>query len=234
MRDLERAEFLANQEKEFNRRALLINVLQDELALLSAAFSPLYNADLAHTKIAALRAQEPDGWMIATAEMRLAQQEHDCQQVIAQAEIIMTSLGSLGLVRGVNGARNAAARAWLALGHHERAEPLAREAWAFFEKNGPPEFAAQSALALARARGCEQDWALAEEALKLTEQFVRAQRGVFNQQRVLVEKLQAFGDALRFALHLVEVARSAGARRTAVARAWEVAERSKSFRCGKR
>ena len=229
MRDLERAEFLANQEKEFIRRGLLINVLQDQLALLSSAFSPLYDTDLARTKIAALRAEEPDGWMIATAEMRLAQQEHDWQQVIAQAEIIMTSLGSLGFVRGVNGARNAAARAWLALGHHERAEPLASEAWAFFEKNGPPEFAAQSALALARARGCEQDWALAEEALKLTEQFVRAQRGVFNQQRVLVEKLQVFGDALRFALHLVEVARTAGARRTAVARAWEVAERSKSF-----
>ena len=141
----------------------------------------------------------------------------------------MASLGPLGFVRGVNGARNAAARAWLALEHHEEAEPLASDAWAFFEKNGPPEFAAQSALALARARGREQDWTLAEEALKLTEQFVRAQRGVFNQQRVLVEKLQVFGDALRFALHLVEAARTAGARRTAVARAWEVAERSKSF-----
>ena len=100
MRDLERAEFLANQEKEFNRRALLINVLQDEVALLSSAFSPLYDADLARTKIAALRAKEPDGWMIATAEMRLAQQEHDWQQVIAQAELSWRVSAPLALCAG--------------------------------------------------------------------------------------------------------------------------------------
>jgi Uncharacterized protein conserved in bacteria len=70
---------------------------------------------------------------------------------------------------------------------------------------------------------------LAEGALKLTEQFVRTQRGVFNQQRMLVEKLQIFSDALRFALQLIECAQDKESRRTAVARAWEVAERSKSF-----
>jgi CHAT domain-containing protein len=229
MQDLERAELLANQQKPLNRRTLLIGVLEAKAQLLSTAFSPLYNPQLAHTTIVALRALAPEEWMVAAVEMRLAQQQHDWRHAIVQAGIIIDGCGQKGLVRGVNAARSAAARAWLELGQPKQAEPLAEQAWNFFAKNGPPDIAAQVALALARARGRSEDWPLAEQALSLTEQLTRAQRSLFDQQRYLVGKLQLYGDALRFALHLAETVPPGDARRIAVTRAWQVAERSKSF-----
>lgn len=229
MQDLERAELLANRQKPLNRRILRIGMLQDKARLLSATFSPLYNPRSARTTIDALRAEGPEEWIVATAEMRLAQQQHDWQSVVVQAGIIIDSLGQTGWGRGVNAARSAAARAWLELGQPKRAEPLAEQAWAFFEKPGPPDIAAQAAMALARARGRSEDWPLVEQALSRAEQLTRAQRNLFDQQRYLVEKLQVYEDALRFALRLAETVSPGDARRIAVTHAWQVAERSKSF-----
>lgn len=229
MQDLEQAELLANQQKPLNRRLLRINVLQHKAGLLNDAFSPLYDPHLAYTTSVALRAEAPDESIVPTAEMHLAQQQHDWQHVIVQADIIITSLGPQGWVRGVNAARSAAARAWLELGQPKVAEPLAEQAWSFFEKNGPPEAAAQAAIALARSRGRSEDWHLAEQALSLTEQLIRAQRSLFDQQRYLVEKLHVYNSALQLALFLAETIPPGNARRTAITRAWQVAERSKSF-----
>jgi CHAT domain-containing protein len=229
MQDLEQAELLANQQKSLNRRLLRINVLFDKAHLLSAAFSPLYNPDQAHKTIAALLVEGPEEWIVATVEMRLSQQQHRWQNVVAQADTIITSLGSKGWGRGVNSARSAAARAWLELGKPKLAEPLAEQAWAFFEKNGPPDIAAQTAMAMARARGRSEDWPLVELALGLIEQLTRSQRSLFDQQRYLIEKLQVYEDAFRFALHLAEIATLAEARQINISRAWQVAERSKSF-----
>ena len=65
------------------------------------------------------------------------------------------------------------ARALLSLGRPREAEPLAAGAWAFFEQPGPPDIAAGAALTLARARGNEARWPLAERALATVEQLTR-------------------------------------------------------------
>jgi CHAT domain-containing protein len=84
-------------------------------------------------------------------------------------------------------------------------------------------------MALARAHGWARGWPLAEEALTLIEQLTRRQRSLFDQQRYLVEKLQVYEYALGLALDAIAASPSPAAREWAILRAWQVAERAKSF-----
>lgn len=224
LQDLERAAPLIETLKPVNRQQLRISRLDTLARTLSAPHLPVHDAAAARRAVAELRREVGDlrdNWMADAVELHLARNEQDWARVVELAARVSPVLQQRGLVRGVHALGALQARAWLALGQPQHALEPARQAHEFFAAEGPPDIAAQATLALARARGGAGAWPLAEQALSTVERLTRVQRSVFDQQRFLVEKTQLFDDALQLAL--------AGGGEQALWRAWQVAERAKSF-----
>jgi CHAT domain-containing protein len=232
LQDLDRAAPLIEGLKPVNRQQLRISRLDTLARLLSAPHLPVYDAAAARRAVADLRrevADLRDAWMADAVELHLARNEQDWARVAELVASVSPVLQHRGLVRGVNALHALGARAWLNLGQPQRALDPARRAHEFFDAEGPPDIAAQATLALARASGGAAAWPLAEQALSTVERLTRAQRSVFDQQRFLVEKTQLFDDALQLALALADSAAGGDERERALLRAWQVAERAKSF-----
>jgi CHAT domain-containing protein len=232
LQDLDRATPLIDKLKPINRQQLHINRLDTLARLRSAPHLPVHDTAAARQALADLRREVGDmrdAWIPDAVELHLARNEQDWSRVAELVARVQPVLQQRGLVRGVQALNAVAARAWLNLEQPQRALEPAAQAHAFFAAEGPPDIAAQATLALARARGGATAWPLAEEALSTVERLTRAQRSVFDQQRFLVEKMQVFEDALQFALTLAAESPRGAAREHAVLRAWQVAERAKSF-----
>lgn len=232
LQDLERASPLIETLKPVNRQQLRVSRLDTLVRLLSAAHLPVHDAAAARRAADELRREVGDlrdDWMADAVELHLARNEQDWARVVELVARVRPILQQRGLVRGVHALDALHARAWLALEQPQRAQGPALRAHEFFNAEGPPDIAAQATLALARARGGAAAWPLAEQALATVERLTRVQRSVFDQQRFLVEKTQLFDDALRLALALADAAADGKARELALCRAWQVAERAKSF-----
>ena len=230
--DITRAQALAEGLKAVNRHALRVALLNLKAALLAAPHSPVHDAAAADAALAAMRDElvaPGESWMGDAVELRFAQYRRDWERVASLAPALVGRLTELGQARGVHAVRLQLARALLQLGRAGAARAHAESAHAFFAREGPPDIAAQGALALARSLGPPARWELVEEALGVVERLVRAQRSLFDQQRYLVEKMQMYDDALRLALGDVVVDAAPHDRERAILRAWEVAERAKSF-----
>ena len=231
--DLALVEPLLERLKPLPRQLLRVGVLDTRARLLAAPFSPAHDATLARAAVDELRRELPresDQWMADVVELRLAQLDRDWRRVIQLAASASAQLTKLDSPRGRQALGLQLARAWLELGDRNAAAPYAELAEKFFAREGPPDLAAAAAMALARVRGEGGDgWPLAEKALAIVETLVRTQRSLFKQQRYLVEKLQIYEDALALALAGLDNPVSSAERERAVFRAWEVAERAKSF-----
>lgn len=238
LQDLERAENLAEQLKPLSRGSLLTGVYESRARLLAAPYSPKHapaDAAVAASKLRATAGSFGMAWVADSVDMDLARHRGDWHAVAHRAPALIAQLERLGQPRGVQALRLWQARAWLALGQPDQALAPAVSAHAFFAPAGPPDMAANAALALACARGRPQDWHLAEAALAQIEQLTRAQRSLFDQQRYLVEKLRLYDEAISLALdHAAQgnaptSPQSSAQRQQAIERAWQVAERAKSF-----
>ena len=229
--DLDEADVLARQLKPFARQAVRTQLLDTRVRLLGAPYSPLHDDAAALGALQDLRIElggTPLGWIADACAMRLAEWRGDYAEVVRCARLLASFMQQGGHLRGLHATQLTEARAWLALGQPQFAEPLAAQAWAAFDRPGPPDIAASAALALARARGVVSAWPLAEHALATLEQLTRVQPSVFDQQRYLTAQQDRFDQALALALSWVPQA-DAASRAEAVARAWQVAERAKSF-----
>jgi CHAT domain-containing protein len=238
LQDLEQAEKLAEQLKPLSRGSLLVGVYESRARLLAAPYSPKHapaDAVAAASKLRATAGSFGMAWVADSVDIDLARHRGDWHAVAHRAPALIAQLERLGQPRGVQALRLWQARAWLALGQPDQALAPAVSAHAFFAPEGPPDTAANAALALACARGRPHDWHLAEAALSQIEQLTRAQRSLFDQQRYLVEKLRLYDEAITLALgHAAEAdasvcSQSTAQRQEAIERAWQVAERAKSF-----
>jgi CHAT domain-containing protein len=238
LQDLSRVEKLAEKLKPLSRRSVLLGLLDSRARLLAVPYSPEHKPDDAMAAAAELRATaEPCGmaWVADAVDLQLALSRFDWPMVARRAPVPIAELERLGQPRGAQALRVLQARAWLALGRPDQALAPAAAAHGFFSAEGPPDIAASAALALARARGRPQDWPLAEAALAQVEQLTRAQRSLFDQQRYLVEKLRLYDEAIALALGHAATPEAhvssppAAQRQQAIERAWQVAERAKSF-----
>jgi hypothetical protein len=229
--DLAEADALAANLKPFARQAVRTQLLDARARLLGAPYSPLRDDAAALRALQDLRVELGESsiaWIADATAMRLAEWRGDHAEVVRSARALAGSMTQGGHLRGLRATQLTEARALLALGRPQQAEPLAAEAWAFFAQPGPPDIAAGAALTLARARGTEPAWPLAEQALTTLEQLTRAQPSVFDQQRYLAAQQERFDQALALALSWIGAADDP-AQPAAVVRAWQVAERAKSF-----
>lgn len=229
--DLDEAETLVNGLKPFARHAVRTMLLDARARLYGAPYSPLHDAVAAGHALQALRremAGDSNAWIADACAMRLAEWRGDHAEMARCARALAPLMQAGGHLRGLHATQLSEARALLSLGQPRKAEPLAAGAWAFFDKPGPPDIAAGAALTLARARGDEASWPLAEQALATVEQLTRAQPSMFDQQRYLAAQQDRFDQALALALRWVDPA-AGDAQPQAVSRVWQVAERAKSF-----
>ncbi|MBK7457976.1 MAG: CHAT domain-containing protein [Betaproteobacteria bacterium] len=227
--DLDEAETLIDRLKPLPRHTVRTLLLDARARLYGAPYSPWHDDAAAAQALQALRrelADDANAWITEACAMRLAEWRGDPAEMARCARALAPPMQAGGHWRGLRATELTEARALLSLGRPREAEPLAAGAWAFFEQPGPPDIAAGAALTLARARGNEASWPLAERALATVEQLTRAQRSMFDQQRYLAAQQDRFDQALALALRWVD---PAAARPPAILRAWQVAERAKSF-----
>jgi hypothetical protein len=230
--DLAFVEPLLDRLKPLTCQLLRVRLLDTRARLLAAPYSPAHDPAMALKTVSELRRELPstaDSWMADVVELRIAQHDRNWPKVIELATPAFARLTELDAPRGLQALGLQLGRAWLQLGDRDKAAPYAESAEPFFAREGPPDLAAAAAIALARVKGECNGWPLAEKALALVENLTRAQRSLFDQQRYLVEKLQIYEDAFGLALEGVAGSGSSFEYERAVLRAWEVAERAKSF-----
>lgn len=229
--DLDAAQALVGRLRPLSRHTVLPMLLDARARLVGAPYSPLHDPRAADMALVALRAElagDANAWIAEACALRLAQWRNDHAGVVRCAQALVPQMLKGGHLRGWHATRLAQARALVELGLPQDAEPLASQAMAFFEQPGPPDIAAGAALVLARARGTVGSWPLAEQALATVEQLTRAQRSMFDQQRYLAAQQDRFDQALALALRWTGADPQA-TKPADVARAWQVAERAKSF-----
>jgi hypothetical protein len=223
--DLHAGAETAAQLAPISARAVLVNVHQQRAKLYATRLSPFYDRQAAHQELARLRALGFANWWTEELAADLAYQEGDWQAAAQGYLRLAQALQAEGWTRGVAASRLRAGRALLELGRVVEAERELGAALAFFEAYGPPDLLAAAQIHSARLRLARGEaapaWKLAQAALCLVEGAIRQFRALFDQQRFVVDKLPYYQYA--FAIGL------AAGGEAGVWRAWQVAERAKSF-----
>jgi hypothetical protein len=223
--DLGAAEALVARLPELLRGEALTPILFLRVQLLSAASSPIWDPAAAATDLATLRDLGTTTWSVDLVEMAIAHEERDWPRAARLAVRSAERLEQMGWHQGVARCRLIAAEALLEMGDHGPARAQLEPALELFT---PGEQAAQLAMARlleARMRSAAGDhdraWEMADAALDGFDSLIRHFRLLEDQQRFVADKLRRYEQAFDVAVA------TPGER--GVVRAWEVAERSKSF-----
>ena len=206
-------------------RAVLVNLYQQRAKLYATRFSPLFDPQAARQELARLSAMGFENWWTEELAANLSYQEGDWEAAALGYRRLALVLHKEGWQRGAAASRLRAGRALLELGRYTEADTEILAALAFFASYGPPDLLASAQIHAARlhlVRGeVEPAWELAQAALHLVEAAIRQFRALFDQQRFVLDKLTYYQHA--FAIGL------AAGGETGVWRAWQIAERAKSF-----
>ena len=225
LKDLSECASIGEQLKQFSRKTILVSVYQQQAKLYGTVFSPVFNPDAARQAISNLQALGFTSWMTDSTIANLAYQEHDWQTAATMYRKVAQELAKESWKRGVAGCHLRAGRAFVELNELDAAAEHLSVALPFFEQYGPPDTLGGAKLQMGRLRAgrgdFEEAWQLAESALDLVESGIRQFGALFDQQRFVVDKLTDYQHAFAIAL--------AKKGEDAIWRAWNVAERAKSF-----
>jgi CHAT domain len=206
-------------------RAALVNVYQQRAKLYATRFSPLFDPQAARQELSRLSAMGFANWWTEELVADLAYHEGDWEAAARGYRRLALALQEEGWQRGVAASRLRAGRALLELDRRGEADAEIHAALAFFASYGPADLLAAAQIQAARLRlaqgEVEPAWELAQAALHLVEAAIRQFRALFDQQRFVLDKLTYYQYA--FAIGL------AAGGETGLWRAWQVAERAKSF-----
>jgi CHAT domain-containing protein len=223
--DLNECEKIASTLLPVSSRALLVNVYQQRAQLYAVPDSPLRDAAAVNEEVARLRALGFTNWWVQHMVADLAYQEGRWADAVPLYRDLAAELEREGWVRGAMACRLRTGRALIEQARWDEAAPWIGAALAFFEEHGPPDLLAaaqiQSARLLSAGRQAEAAWEKAQSALSLVEAAIRQFRALYDQQQFVRDKLAYYRWA--FAIGL------AGDGDTGLWRAWQVAERAKSF-----
>jgi CHAT domain-containing protein len=223
--DLNACAHTAQHLSLISSRSLLVNVYQQRAKLYATPFSPMFDPQAARHELSRLSAMGFTNWWTEATAADLAYQEGDWEAAAQRYGQVAQALSQEGWARGVAASRLRAGRAFLEQGNLREAAPEIEAALAFFEQYGPADLLAGAKIHAARLRlaqgMAEPAWELAYAALHLVEATIRQFRALFDQQRFVLDKLAYYQHAFAIAL--------ATRGETGLWRAWEVAERAKSF-----
>jgi tetratricopeptide (TPR) repeat protein len=229
--DLDRAELHAQDLFELLRNPLLTGVHLIRAKILSTREAVVFDASAAQRELDALKTLKPlaalgaDSWIIHELESHVAFQRRDWKTAAEKAQLAATELDQQQWPRGAAACRRRAGEALLELDMLPAAEGELNRALEFFERRGPADLLSETRLALARVesrRGAhDKAWTLATQALDEMESRLRRFRDVREQQQFVRDKLRFYDFAFDIGL---EAQGDVGC-----ARAWNIAERAKSF-----
>lgn len=223
--DLRECAEAADQLEMIERLPVFVNIYQQFAALYANPIATVFNPGYARQALVNLHTLDPNNWVVTATLADLAFQEGEWKTAAAGYRAVASTLGKAGWARGVATHRLSSGMAFLELNELDEAETDVSEAHTFLEKHGPPHLLGPAKIHLARiyvARGRPEDaWQLAEEGLRILESTIRGFGALLDQQRFVLDKLINYDHAFATAL-----AKSGD---EGIWRAWEVAERAKSF-----
>jgi hypothetical protein len=223
--DLDSAEGLAAGLPELRRAEALAPVHLLRIQLQSPASSPIHDPAAVAAAAAQLRALGTMTFAADLAEATLAFDARDWSRAASLAIRAGQVLGAMGWEQGSARCRLIAAEALLETDDIAATRAQLEPALDLFQRHGPPAQLALGQLLVARSRSAAGDhegaWQMAVAALDGFDSLIRHFRVLEDQQRFIADKLHRYDQVFDMAL--------ATPGRQGVVRAWEVAERSKSF-----
>lgn len=223
--DLRECAEAAEQLKMIDRRPVFVNIYQQVAGLYAFPYASVFNPAYARAALVNLHTLDPTNWVVTATLADLAFQEGEWKTAAAGYRAVASTFGKNRWARGVATHRLSSGMAFLELNELDEAETDISEAHTFLEKHGPPDLLGPTKIQLARlylARGKPEDaWQLAEEGLRILESTIRRFGAVLDQQRFVLDKGMHYQHAFAIAL--------AKPGDEGIWRAWEVAERAKSF-----
>jgi tetratricopeptide (TPR) repeat protein len=225
LKDIEAAERLAAGLPELRRADLLAPVYFQRAQIQSTPFSPAHDPAAAAVCCSRLRALGTLTIAADLVETTIAFDAEDWPRAASLAIEAARALETTGWRQGSARCRLMAAEALLEAGDLAAARAQLEPALDLFERHGPPAQLAQARLVAARSSSAAGDhetaWDLTVAALDGFDSLIRHFRILEDQQRFVADKLRRYDQAFDVAVA------APGAR--GIVRAWEVAERSKSF-----
>jgi CHAT domain-containing protein len=223
--DLTLAQSKAEDLLALMRRPVLTSVHLVRAKILSTRGAPVFDAPSAQRELEAVKALGGNGWMVEELESHVSFQMRDWERAASMALQAARELEADGWPRGAAACRRRAGEAFLELGRLADSEGQLEQARGFFERRGPLDMLSETRLTLARLesrRGSHDNaWILVLQALAEMESRLRRFRDVREQQLFVFDKLRFYDHAFDIGL---ATPGDAGC-----VRAWNVAERAKSF-----
>jgi CHAT domain-containing protein len=210
---------------ELPQKLYMTSVYFIRAKIYSTRFASIYNLDRAQECMERLKETGYQNWVVDELESDIAFKRKDWKKALNTSLHVIAELEKAGWAQGIAAKRIQVVNSFIELGDLMEAEKELMKAIAHFKTYGPLDLYAHAirswAVLESKKGNSEAGWEKVLQTLEVVENLIHFHNSLLAQQLFLLDKLEYYEVAFDIAL-------SAGGD-VGVLRAWEIAERSKSF-----